>query len=233
MEITRRDSLGALALGGAALFLDSARAQAQAQAAPTYEPKPLPFDPSKLNGISEKMIRAHHEKNYTGAVKSLNRVEQELAALTKDTPPFVISGIKRNELMYSNSMIYHEHYFANLGGGGKLGGGIEKAIAEAFGSSAAWEAQFRQTGMALGGGSGWATLEFNLHTGKLRNYWSDHHTLALASGAPLLVMDMYEHAYQQDYGPDHAKYIDAFFTNVNWDVVEQRLERAKKIHAMA
>ena len=100
------------------------------------------------------------------------------------------------------------------------------ALAETFGGFARWEELFRATGASLGGGSGWTVLDWNLQTGALRTYWSGNHTQALAFGAPLLVMDMYEHAYQMDYGAAAAKYIDAFMANVQWEAVAARLSTA-------
>src|ERR1700710_454754 len=97
------------------------RGQQQAQ--------PLPFNPAKLNGLSEKLLISHHDNNYAGAVKNLNRLEQELAQVTKDTPAFVVGGLRQNELTYRNSMTLHEAYFGNLGGDGKASGAIATALA--------------------------------------------------------------------------------------------------------
>ena len=192
---------------------------------------PLPFDPKKLKGISEKMIVSHWENNYGGAVKNLNKVEVEAERINKDTPAFVVSGLKERELTFTNSSILHELYFGNLGGDGKASGPLPAALAEAYGGVARWEEQFRATGGSLGGGSGWAVLDLNLHTGALRTYWSGGHTQSVAFGAPLLVMDMYEHSYQMDFGAAAAKYIDVFFQNVNWDETNRRFERARKAAA--
>jgi superoxide dismutase, Fe-Mn family len=233
-KMTRRDAM--LTLGAAAAVAAAGRAaiagEGDAPAAPKPSPPgshvatPLPFDATKLKGISEKLITSHWQNNYGGAVKNLNKVEEQLAAVTKDTPAFVVGGLKDRELGYTNSLILHEHYFANLGGDGKPGGAAASAISDAFGGLARWEEQFRATGMSLSGGSGWTILDFNLHSGELRTYWSGNHTQALAYGKPLLVLDMYEHAYQMDYGAAAAKYVDAFFENVNWDEVERRLQAA-------
>lgn len=193
---------------------------------------PLPFAAGSLNGISERMITSHHENNYGGAVKNLNRVEQELAQATADTPPLVIAALRERELTFRNSKTLHEVYFANLGGDGRRAGPIEAALAAAYGSSARWEQHMRATGMGLGGGSGWATLAFELDTGALRTTWSGHHTQTLATSMPLLAMDMYEHSYQMDFGAGVARYIDAFFANVNWDEVNRRLERAQRLSAI-
>jgi Fe-Mn family superoxide dismutase len=187
---------------------------------------PLPFKPAGLNGISEKMIVSHHDNNYAGAVKNLNKVEQELSQTTKDTPPFVVAGLRQSELTFRNSKTLHEAYFGNLGGDGKRSGNIEKALGDAYGTSARWEEHFRATGVGLGGGSGWAILALELETTSLRTHWSGNHTQVLATSIPLLVMDMYEHAYQMDFGAAAAKYIDAFFLNVRWDEVNRRYERA-------
>jgi Fe-Mn family superoxide dismutase len=193
--------------------------------------KPLPFDPAKLRGLSERLIVSHHENNYGGAVRNLNKVEEELARVGKDTPGFIVGGLKERELTFANSAILHELYFGNLGGGGVAEGGIRTALEGASGSFGRWEEQFRATGMSLAGGSGWAILDFSFQTGDLRTFWAGNHTQALASGVPLLVMDMYEHAYHLDYGAAAARYVDAFFQNVQWDEVNRRLDRARKAAA--
>lgn len=188
--------------------------------------QPLPFDPRALTGLSERLIVSHHENNYGGAVRNLNNLEKQLAQVTKDTPAFLVGGLRQHELMYRNSMTLHEAYFGNLGGNGRVDGAVASSIADAYGGFDAWETHFRLTGASLGGGSGWAILAFELMTGELRTIWSGHHTQALATAVPLLVMDMYEHAYQMDYGAAALKYIDAFFANIQWDAVNRRLEQA-------
>ena len=192
---------------------------------------PLSFDPAKLAGLSERMIRSHHENNYGGAVKNLNRVEQELATITKDTPPFVVSALRDRELTFRGSKLLHEQYFGNLGGDGKRAGEIERALSEAYGSSARWEEHFRATGAGLSGGSGWVVLGYELDTGKLRTISAANHKESLALFAPLLVMDMYEHSYQMDYGAAAAKYVDAFIVNIRWETVDARLVGARKLRA--
>jgi Fe-Mn family superoxide dismutase len=193
---------------------------------------PLPFDPTRLKGLSERLLRSHHENNYGGAVKNLNRVEEELSRVTKDTPPFFLAALKERELTFRNSAILHEHYFANLGGDGKPGGSAERAISRAYGSFARWEEHFRQTCMGLAGGSGWVVLDYDFQKHDVATYWSGNHTQSVAFGQPLLVMDMYEHSYQLDYGAAAAKYVDVFFQNIHWDEVNGRLERADKAAAV-
>lgn len=189
---------------------------------------PLPFKPGALNGISERMIVSHHDNNYAGAVKNLNRVEQELKNINPDMPPFMVANLRQSELTFRNSKTLHEAYFGNLGGGGKRSGAIDKALGEAYGASSTWEQHFRATGAGLGGGSGWVVLGLELDTGALRTAWSGNHTQTLATSFPLLVLDMYEHAYQMDFGAAAAKYLDAFFANINWDEVNRRYERAMR-----
>src|SRR5512144_2109130 len=135
---TRRD-LFHLA-GGAAVAslvpstLSFAKGAPPAAAAPkplkpgAHEGKPLPFDPAKLKGLSAAMLTSHHDNNYAGAVKNLNKVELELDKIDKDTPGFTVSSLRERELTYTNSLILHEHYFGNLGGDGKIAGAIDKRL---------------------------------------------------------------------------------------------------------
>jgi Fe-Mn family superoxide dismutase len=192
----------------------------------THTVVPLPFPAGSLTGLSERLITSHHENNYGGAVRNLNRVEQELRQITADTPPFVVAALRERELMFRNSKTLHEAYFANLGGDGRRSGTIDSVLGEAYGSTARWEEHMRATGMGLGGGSGWAILALELDTGALRTFGSGHHTQALATSVPLLVLDMYEHSYQMDFGAAAARYVDAFFANVRWDEVNARYDRA-------
>src|SRR5205085_9635972 len=110
----------------------------------------------------------------------------------------------------------------NLGGNGKPDATMSKALADAFGSLARWEELFRATGMSLAGGSGWTLLDLSLATGELHVHWSSGHPVGPANAIPLLVMDMYEHAFAIDYGAAAAKYVDAFFANVSWEEVARR-----------
>lgn len=193
---------------------------------------PLPFAASSLVGLSAQMISSHHDNNYAAAVKNLNQVEQDLAQVAKDTPGYIVYGLRERELNFRNSKTLHECYFGNLGGDGRRSGAIETALSEAYASAAQWEEHMRTTGMALGGGSGWAILALELDTGALRTFASRHHGESLATSMPLLVMDMYEHSYQMDFGANVDRYIDAFFANVSWDEVNRRLECAQQASAL-
>ena len=235
--MTRRKALqlaGAAALVAPAprVFAQAAKPAAAtggATAAGKHEIVPLPFDPKKLKGLSERLLVSHHENNYGGALKNLNKVELDLAKTTKDTPGYVVSGLRERELQFTNSVILHEHYFGNLGGDGRASGSVEKALAHTFGGFGRWEELFRATGMSLAGGSGWTVLDFNLQTQDLRIYWAGNHTQSVAFGQPLLVLDMYEHAYHIDYGAAAARYVDAFFANIRWEEINRRYERALRV----
>lgn len=192
--------------------------------------QPLPFKASALNGLSERLITSHHENNYGGAVRNLNRVEQELSQINKDTPPLVVAALRERELTFRNSKTLHEAYFGNLGGNGKVDAPVERALVETYGSLSRWEEHLRLTALGLGGGSGWAILGFELDSGALRTVSSGHHTQNLASCVPLMVLDMYEHSFHLDFGAAAAKYVDAFIQNINWEVVAGRLERAQVAH---
>jgi Fe-Mn family superoxide dismutase len=186
----------------------------------TYEMKPLSCDPAKLNGLSEKLIVSHYENNYGGAVKRLNAITTQLEALDFTAEPgFVINGLKREELIASNSMILHELYFDGLGKEGDPDKDLQSAIAECFGSLNRWQTQFVAMGKAVGGGSGWVLLTYSQRDKKLINQWAADHTCCLAGASPILALDMYEHSFHMDYGAKTAAYVDAFMNNINWENV--------------
>lgn len=199
-----------------------------------HEPRPLPFDPAKLDGLSEKLIRSHWENNYGGSVKALNAVKQKLAAFLEDAnlPPYVYNDLKREHLMRTGSVVLHELYFGNLGGSGKPDEPLRKLLGAAFGSFETWEKEFKRMGLGLGGGSGWVTLGLNLHSGLLENYWQWDHLHAASATLPVLVMDMYEHSYQMDHGAAAPAYVEAFFRNIRWETVSQRLDVALKARVL-
>jgi len=241
----RREFLATAAAGAALAALSPSALAGKSDADVTIPPlqlafasqhqaKPLPFDPAKLDGISEKLIKSHWENNYGGAVKALNAVKQKLAELLQDTnlPAYFYNDIKREQLVRNGSVVLHDLYFGNLGGRDKPDAYLEKAFNEAFGSAANWEKEFKRIGNGLSGGSGWVVLGLNLHTGLLENYWQWDHQHAPSATLPVLVMDLYEHAYQMDYGAAAQQYIDAFFRNINWEIVSQRLDKARRARAV-
>jgi Fe-Mn family superoxide dismutase len=184
----------------------------------SYAPKPLSIDPKSINGISEKVLVSHYENNYVGAVKRLNAIGMQLAELDfAKAPNFVVNGLKREELIAANSMILHEIYFDGLGGGGTPKNPLIDGIARDFGSLDRWRAEFSAMGKAQGGGSGWVILAYSPRDKRLVNQWAADHTTTLAGGRPVLVLDMYEHAYHMDYGAAAAKYVDAYMEAIRWD----------------
>ncbi len=183
----------------------------------TYNVRPLSCDPKKLKGLSERLIVSHWENNYGGAVKRLNAITTQLAGLDFVTAPvFLINGLKREELIATNSMILHELYFDGLGDGGVPDTALREALARDFGSQDRWRAEFVAMGKAMGGGSGWVLLTYSLRDRRLVNQWAADHTHSMAGGTPILALDMYEHSYHIDYGAAAAKYVDAFMDNINW-----------------
>ena len=182
-----------------------------------YQMKPLTCDPKAIKGMSERLIVSHYENNYGGTVQRLNAITAQLAELDFATAPmFLISGLKREELIATNSMILHELFFASLGEGGEPGRALHDALIRDFGSIAAWLAEFAAVGKALRGGSGWVLLTWSPRDRKLVNQWAMDHATTLAGGQPILALDMYEHSYHIDYGAGAAAYVDAFMAAINW-----------------
>jgi Fe-Mn family superoxide dismutase len=224
----RRDVIGVAAGVAAGVALVATAADALAQGAPKadYTIKRLPFDPSRIKGLSEKLLVSHYENNYSGAVKRLNAISAQLAGLDMATAPvFVVNGLKREELIAANSMILHELYFDGLGGEGDPKGALAEQIAKDFGSLVRWKAEFAAVGKALGGGSGWALLAWSPHDKRLAITWAADHTMTLAGGRPILALDMYEHAYHMDYGARAAAYVDAVMQAIRWDNAAALFER--------
>ena len=223
-------SVGGLITLEKALAAEDPKARQTGAYSAKHQPRPLPFNASKLKGLSEKLIASHWENNYGGAVKNLNQVEAKLASFAKDkdVSPSIYAGTKREQQLRLGSMILHEKYFGNLGGDGKIAGDIKEAVGASFGSVDAWESEFRKTALGLSGGSGWVVLAYDLHLMRLENYWSWDHLHNLPASFPVLVLDVYEHAYHMDYGAQTARYIDAFMTNVNWEEANKRFLSIRK-----
>ncbi len=234
---TRRMALGTLGTGIATLSTAAVSTAYAADEPPVFagqhQPKPLTFDPAKLVGLSEKLITSHWQNNYIGSVNALNMIEGRLAAAMQDPDvhPLVYAGLKREELHRTGSVVLHELYFGALGGNGEPGSDIAGALANAYGSFESWQAEFLRTSGALGGGSGWVMLSFNLHTESLHTYWAPDHMHNATMGMPLLALDMYEHSYHMDYGTAARRYVDAFMANVDWEVVDSRYQRALRMAA--
>jgi Fe-Mn family superoxide dismutase len=195
-----------------------------------YEIKSLSCNPTQLKGLSEKLIVSHYENNYGGAVKRLNAITAQLESLDFSTAPvFLINGLKREELIASNSMILHELYFDSLGAESQPDGDLRDALARDFGSIEKWKAQFTAMGKALGGGSGWVLLTYSHRDKKLINQWAADHTCCLAGASPILALDMYEHSFHMDYGAKAAAYVDAFMNNINWKNVSTLYRNLQRV----
>src|SRR5436190_11316648 len=190
----------------------------------SYKMKSLGCDPARITGMSERMIISHYENNYGGAVKRLNLIGEKLAELDyTNAPGFLINGLKREELIATNSMILHEHFFDSLGDQSEADAALQEALARDFGSVERWRSEFIAMGKALGGGSGWVLLSWSARDRKLVNQWASDHCHTLAGGAPILARDMYEHSYHMDFGAKAATYVDTFMDVIRWNNVERLL----------
>jgi Fe-Mn family superoxide dismutase len=230
-ELDRRRFIGASGITAAGIAMAASASQSLAQAVSPagrspYEVKPMPFDPSRVRGLSERILTSHYQNNYTGAVRRLNAIDAQLANLDwQSAPNFLINGLKREQLIALNSMILHEHFFNALGGGGRPSGALAAAIDREFGSFERWSAEFSAMGKAEGGGSGWVILTYSPRDKRLVNAWASDHTTTLAAGRPVLVLDMYEHAYHMDYGANAGGYVDAYMQGIRWENAAQLYER--------
>lgn len=187
--------------------------------------------PKSLKGISDQQIEYHFETHYKGYVNKVNEIweKQQTVDLSKANQNYSdYRELKVEESFNWMGVVLHELYFENIkdGQGTQLGSNLNKMIEESFGSFDKWKADFKACGIAL---RGWAVLVYDLSSKRLMNNGLDaHNVYGFLNAAPLLVLDVYEHAYYADQGPKRAPYIDAFFENVNWDVVNKRLNAALK-----
>lgn len=199
-----------------------------------YEPKPLPFKKS-LIGISDKAMQIHHDKLYVGYVAKMKEIGEKLR--TMFDRPEVLSGanqtyselraLRDGETFATNGVYLHEYYFNVLGGEGKPTGALVDALLEKYGSLEKFIDFFSATGMAV---RGWVVLAWDTHAGRLKIYGADAHNQGGVWGAiPVIVLDVYEHAYFMDYGSDRKKYIEDFWRNLNWDAANYVFERARGI----
>lgn len=190
----------------------------------TYEPKKFEHLLG-TEGFSDNLLKNHFTL-YQGYVANTNKLIEELSTLAKEektaTPSF--AELKRRFSWEFNGMRLHEYYFGNMVKGGKVldkSSALFKKIANDFGSLENWEKDFKATGTMRG--IGWVILYYDIEAGQLFNVWINEHDLGHLSGTtPLLVMDVFEHAYMIDYGLKKADYIETFFKTVDWSVVNER-----------
>ncbi|NGZ61210.1 MAG: superoxide dismutase, partial [Nitrospira sp. LK265] len=198
-------------------------------------------DLSGLNGISDRTLETHF-KLYEGYVKETNRLTERIMEFLKDgkvdqeeMPAY--SELKRRFGFEYNGMVLHEYYFDNMTKQGSGDPGQSSAFVQAavssFGSYDIWKADFASVGKMRG--VGWAICFQNPMNGRLSNHWVSLHEIGNVAGfVPALVMDVWEHAFILDYKPsDRGKYIDAFFSNVDWKAAEERLKRGAALYSGA
>ena len=199
----------------------------------SYELKELPCRPWLLQGLSPRLIESHYENNYGGALRRLNAITAQLGSSDPGKlPGFALNGLKREELVALNSVVLHELYFASLGGDGRDMRPLADVLARDFGSPEAWKGEFVAMGKSLGGGSGWVVLTWLPRERRLVNQFAADHTQALASGVPILAMDMYEHAYHMDFGANAAAYVETFMRNIDWNATSERYQDAARVEPM-
>jgi Fe-Mn family superoxide dismutase len=194
--------------------------------------KPKQFNLSGLTGISDQTMEMHF-KLYEGYVTNTNTLTERISAILADgqvdqeeTPAY--SELTRRMGFEYNGMVLHEYYFGNMKrqGGGDAGNGsrFRTAVEKSFPSYAIWRTDFASVGKMRG--VGWAITYLDPTTGGVSNHWITlHETGNIAGFVPLLVMDVWEHAYLLDYKPaDRPKYIESFMANIDWDVIDKRIE---------
>jgi len=185
------------------------------------ESQALPFAASSLQGISEKTLTIHHDKLYAGYVAKKNEISEKLEPLSHggdvssaNQSYSELRALKDGETFATNGVYLHEWYFDVLGGDGKPTGPLADALAAKYGSFENFANYFNACGMAA---RGWVVLAWDTHDNELRVYTGDAHNQGGVWGClPVIVLDVYEHAYFIDYGSDRKTYIADFWKNFNW-----------------
>jgi Fe-Mn family superoxide dismutase len=189
-------------------------------------PRELRPELFEMDGISRASVEAHH-KLYQGYVNKRNEILKRLEEVDADAANQVYSDIRALKVDLSfaiGGVKNHEVYFGHLGGpGGDPGGAARDLIERDFGSLQAWRADLKASGMA---GRGWAWTAYDWDEGRLFNYVGDaQNTFPIWNATPIVALDVYEHAYFLDYQTDRASYIDAFFANLDWGVINDWIAR--------
>jgi Fe-Mn family superoxide dismutase len=198
----------------------------------------IPCKPWTLNGFSDRLMVSHYEDVYGAAVRSLNAIRDRLATLdVAAVPGYDLRALKHEEVATMGSVALHELYFASLGGDGgvlftgsgsgtKIAELLSAALEQRFGSLAAWRREFVALAHAVSGRSGWVLLSYSRRDGTLQNQIVLGDSQVMIDTAPLLALDMYEHAYQVEFGGNATAYIDAFMRNIDWAGVANRFKEA-------
>lgn len=203
-----------------------------------YSPKVLPFR-TALNGISDRTMKNHHDKLYVGYVNKKNEIENRLEELgheiiagnapAANTTYSELRALKEGETYAVNGVYLHEWYFQVLGGDGKTEPAAElgHALSQSYGSIESFVKYFSECAMA---GRGWTVLAWDTKEQRLWAYNCDAHNQGGVWGAiPIIVLDVYEHAYFMDYGADRKSYIEAFWKNFNWQSANELFKKASSI----
>ncbi|MCL4534198.1 MAG: superoxide dismutase [Bacteroidetes bacterium] len=186
-----------------------------------------------MEGLSETLLKNHFTL-YQGYVNNTNKLFELLSNKPKTGTDPEYAELKRRLGFEFNGMRVHEYYFENLGGRSPLNRSsrLGTQLAKDFGSYEAWEQEFKATGSIRG--VGWAVLYQDIATLGLFNMWIEEHHISHPAGCiPILVMDVWEHAFVLDYGLNRAGYIEAFFKNINWEAVEARFCLSPEERTMA
>jgi Fe-Mn family superoxide dismutase len=191
----------------------------------------MPFKGAQ-GSISDKTLEIHHDKLYLGYAKKKDEIQDKLNSLSAEgltasnQTYSELRGLKDGETFAVNGTYLHEWYFENMGGEGDITGEVTDALAKDFGDVEKFQQVFTACGMAA---RGWVVLAWDTHDQALRIYTGDAHNHGGVWGAiPLLVLDVYEHAYFIDFGSDRKTYIDEFFKHINWEEVNKRFLEATK-----
>ena len=193
-----------------------------------HKVKALPYAYDSVKGISKQVMEWHHDKHYAGYVNKRNEIEQALQSVdrTAANANYSLYGeLKRKETFNASGMLLHELFFDIMGGDGKADESLPvvKKIIQSFGSLDAWKQDFVA---AAKSGFGWALTCFDYSDNKIRTFLGDaHNDGAVWGSVPLIPLDVYEHAYYFDQGPNRPAYIEAFLSNLNWKAVNARYEK--------
>ena len=190
------------------------------------EPKPLPYQADVLQGISRQSVEWHHDTHYASYLKGRDAAEKKLAEMHEKDDWTDLRGVKRNETHNASGQVLHEIYFAILGGNGEVDPElpVHARIEKDFGSFDAWVAEFKAVAAQA---RGWAITCWDPSDSRIHVYLTDGHDGGGVWGAqPIIPLDVWEHAYYYDHGPNRAAYVEAFMANLNWKAVDQYYRRA-------
>ena len=201
-----------------------------------YQAKPLPFN-KELIGISKKTIEIHHDKLYAGYVAKLNEINKKLEA-ARDNEELKsaanqsysdLRALRIGETFSVNGVYLHEAYFNVIGGDGMPNGALKEAIEAKWGTMEKFISIFSATGMSV---RGWVVLAYDANVNEMKIYGADSHNQGGVWGCiPIIVLDVYEHAYFIDYGSDRKKYIVDFWKNLDWSAAGAIYEKIMKMNS--